>query len=53
VLQHLSVVFESANPTVVRRFWQRVRRFRNGHSTAMLSATVRPERGAAILAAIR
>src|SRR6188472_2203362 len=24
VLQHLSVVFESANPTVVRRFWQRV-----------------------------
>lgn len=24
VLQHLSVVFESANPPVVRRFWQRV-----------------------------
>src|SRR5258705_2173027 len=24
VLQHLSVVFESANPSVVRRFWQRV-----------------------------
>ncbi len=24
VLQHLSVVFESANPTVVRRFWRRV-----------------------------
>ena len=24
VLQHLSVVFESANPTGVRRFWQRV-----------------------------
>jgi hypothetical protein len=24
VLQNLSVVFESANPTVVRRFWQRV-----------------------------
>jgi len=24
VLQHLSVVFESANPTVVKRFWQRV-----------------------------
>ncbi len=24
VLQHLSGVFESANPTVVRRFWQRV-----------------------------
>ncbi len=24
VLQHLSVVFESANPTAVRRFWQRV-----------------------------
>jgi len=24
VLQHLSVVFESANPTVLRRFWQRV-----------------------------
>src|SRR6187401_369444 len=24
VLQHMSVVFESANPTVVRRFWQRV-----------------------------
>ena len=24
VLQHLSVVFESANSTVVRRFWQRV-----------------------------
>src|SRR5262245_29335520 len=24
VLQHLSVVFESANPFVVRRFWQRV-----------------------------
>ena len=24
MLQHLSVVFESANPTVVRRFWQRV-----------------------------
>jgi hypothetical protein len=24
VLQHLSVVFESGNPTVVRRFWQRV-----------------------------
>ena len=24
VLQHLSVVFESSNPTVVRRFWQRV-----------------------------
>lgn len=24
VLQHLSVVFESANPAVVRRFWQRV-----------------------------
>lgn len=24
VLQHLSVVVESANPTVVRRFWQRV-----------------------------
>src|SRR5918998_92182 len=23
VLQHLSVVFESANPSVVRRFWQR------------------------------
>ena len=23
VLQHLSVVFESANPTEVRRFWQR------------------------------
>lgn len=23
-LQHLSVVFESANPTGVRRFWQRV-----------------------------
>lgn len=23
-LQHLSVVFESANPTVVRQFWQRV-----------------------------
>ena len=23
VLQHLSIVFESANPTVVRRFWQR------------------------------
>ncbi len=23
-LQHLSVVFESANPSVVRRFWQRV-----------------------------
>lgn len=24
VLQHLSVVFESANPSAVRRFWQRV-----------------------------
>ena len=24
VLQHLSVVFETGNPTVVRRFWQRV-----------------------------
>ncbi|HEX3090785.1 MAG TPA: VOC family protein [Ilumatobacteraceae bacterium] len=24
VLQHLSVVFESANPTAVRQFWQRV-----------------------------
>ena len=24
LLQQLSVVFESANPTVVRRFWQRV-----------------------------
>ena len=24
VLQHLSVAFESANPSVVRRFWQRV-----------------------------
>src|SRR4029078_3397716 len=24
VLQHLSVVFESANPSVVRQFWQRV-----------------------------
>src|SRR5262247_3236389 len=24
VLQHLSVVFESANPTAVRSFWQRV-----------------------------
>ncbi len=32
VLQHLSVVFESANPTAVRRFWQRCSTTRLGRT---------------------
>src|SRR5947208_13621726 len=43
VLQHLSVVFESANPSLVRRFWQRVLDYATGEA-AGLADPFRPER---------
>src|SRR6188472_1403837 len=36
VLQHLSVVFESANPTEVRRFWQRVLDYAPGEDGGLM-----------------
>lgn len=35
VLQHLSVVFESANPTSVKRFWQRVLDYAPGEANGL------------------
>jgi hypothetical protein len=42
VLQHLSVVFESANPSVVRRFWQRVLDYAPGEDGGLASVAARP-----------
>src|SRR5215470_10525643 len=36
VLQHLSVVFESANPSEVRRFWQPVLDYTPGEDSGLL-----------------
>ena len=44
VLQHLSVVFESANPTVVRRFWQRVLDYEPGEDAVWRSVARTPAR---------
>ena len=38
VLQHLSVVFESANPTAVRQFWQRVLDYAPGEDGGSVAA---------------
>ncbi len=42
VLQHLSVVFESANPTVVRRFWRRVLDYAPGRTAVWRIRSARP-----------